>query len=79
MGQSIQHRRRNLSAVVHDGLKLAVCRRAVLQLKIGLAAQVQRPELRRGRMIVRPDRLQQFDHAGRFPVVKGVCGRDHRY
>ncbi len=65
MRQRIEHRPRHLAAVVQDALELDAGRRAVLQLKVGLAPKVGRPELRRGRVIVRPDRLQQFERARR--------------
>ena len=67
MGERIEHRGRDLAAMVQDALELARRRRAVLQPKVRLAPKVDGPEFRGGRVIVRPDRLEQLEARAASP------------
>ena len=64
--------------MIEDRLKLLERRGAVLDLQVGLATDVYRPQLRRGREIVRAHRFEQLDGALRFAAGKSQHRRRHR-
>ena len=63
MRERVEQRDRHFAAVIEDGLELRARRGAVLQLQVRLTAHVDRPEFRGGRVVVRPDRLEQLERA----------------
>ena len=69
--ERIQKRDGHLAPVIEDAAELGSGRRAVLQLQVGLASQIRRPELRRRRMIVSPDRLEQRSRTRRVALREG--------
>ncbi len=62
----------------HDVLEFGRGGPTVFQLKVGLASKIGGPELRRGRVIVTPDRLQQGESSRRVALLDGDYRSGHR-
>ena len=76
--ERIERRRRRLAAMIEDALELRAGRPAVLQLQVRLTAEIGGPELRRRRVIVRLDRLQQLERARRVAAPQRERRGGHR-